>query len=77
MEHPLMGNLSELKIEEIQNKISEINKRLAFAYRTGNQALINQLNMVLESYNAEYQRKLAKLMPKGDDDKYGDKIDIS
>jgi len=76
MEHPLMGNLSELKIEELQNKISEINKRLSFAYKTGNQALINQLNMVLESYNAEYGRKLAKLMPKGDDDKYGDKIDI-
>ena len=77
MEHPLMGDLSGLKIEELQNKISELNKRLSFAYKTNNQALINQLNLVLNSYNQEYQRKLAKLMPKGDDDKYGDKIDIS
>ena len=77
MEHPLIGDLSELKIEELQNKISELNKRMAFAYRTGNQPLINQLNMVLEAYNREYSRKMAKLMPKGDDDKYGDKIDIS
>jgi len=76
MEHPLMGDLSDLKIEEIQNKISELNKRLAFAYRTGNQPLINQLNMVLEAYNREYARKMDKLMPKGGDDKYGDKIDI-
>ena len=77
MEHPLIGDISGLKIEEIQNKISELNKRLSFAYKTGNGALIHQLNMVLSAYNQEYQNKLAKLMPKGDDDKYGDKIDIS
>jgi len=77
MEHPLIGDISGLKIEEIQNKISELNKRLSFAYKTGNGALIHQLNMVLNAYNQEYQNKLAKLMPKGDDDKYGDKIDIS
>ena len=76
MEHPLIGDLSELKIEELQNKISELNKRMAFAYKTGNQTLINQLNMVLEAYNREYARKMDKLMPKGGDDKYGDKIDI-
>lgn len=77
MEHPLIGDLSEFKIEELQHKISELNKRLSFAYKTGNSALIHQLHMVLSAYNQEYQNKLAKLMPKGDDDKYGDKIDIS
>ena len=76
MEHPLIGDLSKLKVEELQHKISEINKRISFAYKTGNQALFNQLQMVLESYNREYAVKMAKLMPKGDDDKYGDKIDI-
>ena len=77
MEHPLIGDLSGLKIEELQNKISELNKRMSFAYKTGNQTLLNQLQMVLEAYNREYAVKMAKLMPKGDDDKYGDKIDIS
>ena len=77
MEHPLIGDLSGLKIEELQNKISELNKRMSFAYKTGNQTLLNQLQMVLEAYNREYANKMAKLMPKGDDDKYGDKIDIS
>ena len=77
MEHPLIGDLSGLKIEELQHKISELNKRMSFAYKTGNQALLGQLQMVLEAYNREYAHKMAKLMPKGDDDKYGDKIDIS
>lgn len=77
MEHPLVGDLSGLKIEELQHKISELNKRLSFAYKTGNGALMGQLQMVLAAYNQEYQNKMAKLMPKGDDDKYGDKIDIS
>jgi uncharacterized membrane protein (DUF106 family) len=77
MEHPLIGDLSGLKIEELQSKISELNKRMSFAYKTGNQTLLNQLQMVLEAYNREYAVKMAKLMPKGDDDKYGDKIDIS
>jgi uncharacterized membrane protein (DUF106 family) len=77
MEHPLIGDLSGLKIEELQHKMSELNKRISFAYKTGNQALLGQLQMVLEAYNREYAVKMAKLMPKGDDDKYGDKIDIS
>lgn len=77
MEHPLIGDLKDLSIEQLQNKISELNKRMSFAYKSGNQALLNQLQMVLESYNREYANKMAKLMPKGDDDKYGDKIDIS
>lgn len=76
MEHPLIGDLSELTIEQLQNKISELNKRLAFANKSGNQAMMNQLQMVLSSYNTHYQRKMRDLMPKGDD-KYGDKIDIS
>jgi len=77
MEHPLVGDLKELSLEELQKKVSELNKRISFAYRTGNQALLGQLQMVMEAYNNEYQRKMQELMPKGGDDKYGDKIDIS
>ena len=77
MEHPLIGDLSELSIEQLQGKISELNKRISFAYRNGNTPMLQQLQLVLASYNTEYQRKMEKLMPKGGDDKYGDKIDIS
>jgi hypothetical protein len=77
MEHPLINNLSELTLEQLQSKISELNKRLSFSYKTGNQALINQLQLVQYSYQAEYNRKMQALMPKDDDDSHNDKIDIS
>jgi len=77
MEHPLIGNLSDLNLEQLQGKLSEINKRLSFSYKTGNQALINQLQLVQSSYQAEYDRKMQAMMPKDDDDNNDDKIDIS
>ena len=39
MEHPLINDLSGLTIEELQSKISDLNKKLAFAMQTQNQAL--------------------------------------
>jgi len=77
MEHPLIGNLSDLNLEQLQGKLSEINKRLSFSYKTGNQALINQLQLVQSSYQAEYDRKMQAMMPKDDVDNNDDKIDIS
>jgi hypothetical protein len=77
MEHPLIGNLSDLNLEQLQGKLSEINKRLSFSYKTGNQALINQLQLVQSSYQAEYDRKMQAMMPKDDDGTNDDKIDIS
>jgi len=77
MDHPLIGDLTDLNLEQLQGKLSEINKRLSFSYKTGNQALINQLQLVQYSYQAEYNRKMQALMPKDDDDEHNDKIDIS
>mgnify|MGYP000468777800 CR=1 FL=1 len=76
MEHPLLEQLSGLTLEEIQSKISDLNKKLAFAYRTGNQPVINQLLLIMGSYQEAYRKKMDELMPKGDDDKYSNKIDI-
>jgi len=77
MEHPLVGQLKDLTLEEVQTKLQEINKKLSFAYRTGNNALSHQLQMVQHSYTEEYNRKMRDLMPKDDDDSHNDKIDIS
>jgi hypothetical protein len=77
MDHPLIGNLADLNLEQLQSKLTEINKRLSFSYKTGNQALVHQLQLVQSSYQQEYNRKMQALMPKDNDDKYGDKIDIS
>tara|TARA_Y100000389_G_C16990496_1_gene284670 strand:- start:82 stop:315 length:234 start_codon:yes stop_codon:yes gene_type:complete len=77
MEHPLVGQLKDLSLEEIQSKLQEISKKLSFAYRSGNNALSHQLQMVQQSYTEEYNRKMRDLMPKDDDNDHNDKIDIS
>jgi hypothetical protein len=38
--------------------------KLSYAYRTGNQALIDQLHMVIESYRNEASKKLDEVMKK-------------
>ena len=58
MEHPLIDSLDGLSSEQLQEKISELNKKLGIAMRTGNGHLCNQLRMALESYNTKYQEKL-------------------
>lgn len=76
MEHPLLEELSGLTLEEIQSKISDLNKKLAFAYQMNNQPMIQQLNLIMGSYQEAYRRKMDEIMPKGDGDKYSSKIDI-
>lgn len=76
MEHPLLEQLSGLTLEEIQSKISDLNKKLAFAYQMNNGPVIQQLNLIMGSYQEAYRKKMDELMPKGDGDKYANKIDI-
>lgn len=60
MEHPLISNLDSLSVEELTEKISELNKKLGIAYRTGNGHLCNQLRMAIESYQTKYLEKTRK-----------------
>jgi len=76
MEHPLLEDLKGLTLEEIQSKVSELNKRLAFAYQTGNQPMQQQLHLIMNSYQEAYKRKLDEVMPKDKENKYSSKIDI-
>ena len=64
MKHPFINDLSEKSLEELQSKITEINNKLTFAYRTSNRPLINQLLMILESYRDEYNTKMNDLIKK-------------
>jgi hypothetical protein len=57
MEHPLIPNLDSLSADELLTKISELNKKLGIAYRTGNGGLCNQIRMAIESYQAKYNEK--------------------
>jgi hypothetical protein len=58
MEHPLVGNLDELSVEQLSSQISDLSRKLNIATRTGNAHLCNQIRMALESYQNKYHEKL-------------------
>jgi len=66
MEHPFLSSqsLGDKSLEELQSKITDLNNKLSFAYRTGNRPLINQLHMVLESYRNQSRKKMDEILEK-------------
>jgi hypothetical protein len=74
MDHPLIGDINNLTTEELGGKVTELNKKLAIAYRLGNHHLCNQIRMAIETYQNKYQEKL-KSSQSGTD--YDGMIDIS
>lgn len=61
MEHPLIPNLDDLKIDELGAKISELNKKLRIAQNTGNGHLCNQIRMAIESYQTKHSQRLQEM----------------
>lgn len=77
MEHPLIGNLDQLTVDELTTIISDLNRKLGIAARSGNAHLCNQIRMALESHTAKYQEKLQASYQKVVDDSHlKDKIKI-
>lgn len=64
MQHPFINNLSDKSLEEIQKILSDLNNKITFAYRTGNGPLIHQLQMAIESYRIEYNKKMDEMISK-------------
>ena len=60
MEHPLISNLNDLTEEQLLEKITELQKKLSIAYRTGNADLCNQIRMAIESFQTKYQDKIRR-----------------
>ena len=78
MEHPFINNLDDLTLEQLGSKISELNKKLSIAMRSGNSYLCDQIRMALTSYTGKQQEKMAELYkPKGGEDAFDSKIDIT
>lgn len=79
MEHPLITNLSSLTVDELQSKISELNRKLAWATRSGNAGLVYQIRLALDSYNSTYQQKVADINKESNkhNPDFSDKINIS
>jgi hypothetical protein len=77
MEHPLIGNIDELTLDDLTNKVSELNNKLNIVSRTGNAHLCNQIRMALETYQNKYQERLrASYKNEGGDSDFTNKINI-
>ena len=66
--HPLSPDLSQLSDQELQNKLNDLNKRLATASRFNNWAMTQQLMMIRDDYHNELvtrqRRQLEEYMKK-------------
>ena len=60
MEHPLVTNLNDLTEEQLLEKVTELQRKLSIAYRTGNADLCNQIRMAIESFQTKYQDKIRR-----------------
>lgn len=74
MQHPFISDLSGKTLDELQTTLNELTKKLNFVYRTQNSAMIGQLHMVIESYKAEYSKRIDEAYKKQN---IGNKINIS
>lgn len=79
MEHPLINNIDHFTMEELQDRVNDLYKKLAFAQRSGNHVLRTQIQMALETFQNKLREKQTALEDqqkrKGTD--FSDKIDIS
>jgi hypothetical protein len=57
MEHPLIGNLDELTIEQLSEKINDLHRKLSVAHRSGNGYLCDQIRMAIESYTNKLRQR--------------------
>jgi hypothetical protein len=64
MQHPFINDLSGKSMEDLQNTIQELTKKLNFVYRTQNGPMISQIQMVLESYKTEYTKRMDDIYKK-------------
>ena len=79
MEHPLISNLDNLTLEQLQERITELSRKVGMAHRMGNAQLRHQVQMALETYQNKYRERQQEQWKK-DDTKgsdFSDRIDIS
>lgn len=77
MEHPLIPNLDDLSMDQLQEKIAELTRKVGMAHRMGNAQLRHQVQMALDTYQNKYRERL--MAPKRDDSSpdFGSMIDIT
>ena len=79
MEHPLINDQDDLSLEQLQERITDLSRKVGIAHRMGNAQLRHQVQMALETYQNKYREKQQAMWHDknaGSTD-FSDKIDIS
>ena len=79
MEHPLINNIDDLSMEQLQERITELTRKVGMAHRINNAGLRHQVQMALETYQNKYRERQQAEWKKDDNQgtDFGDRIDIS
>jgi hypothetical protein len=73
--HPFVSDLSGENMEQLGEKIATLNTRMQWAFKMGKHDMVRQMQMVLESYKAEYAKQQNEMWAKRGNS--SPKIDIS
>jgi len=65
--HPLGSDLSKLSDDELQSRISELNRKRIASYQFGNADLLRQVNMLLYDCQQELMDRNARMLKKMED----------
>lgn len=68
MFHPFEGDLSELKDNEVEQKLIELNKKYYAAARLGSSDLLTQLSTFITIYRDELSKRHSIKLKNGNDD---------
>ena len=55
--HPLMSNLNDKTLDELLKSINETYKKISFAGKMGNSAMVNQLRLIADTYQEEINKR--------------------
>jgi len=62
MGHPLTPDLTSLSDEELHTKRAELTSRMGYAYRIGSADMVGQIQLLLQDYAMEVERRNQKMM---------------
>lgn len=78
MQHPFSPDLANETTEQLSEKISAMNNKIAWAFRMGKHDMVRQMQMVVEGYRSEYLKRMDEQWNKKSGGQNLDKkIDIS
>ena len=64
MQHPFVSGLEDKTMEELQASISDLSTKLTFAMRSNQVSMVNQMQMIIESYKSEYLKRMDDMYKK-------------